>query len=336
MMNGKQTSFSSASLTKRGNQGQSLWRELLVTCRDPSLPVSYGEEADGQPEFQLTLSKSHTYYSRILPNTSSRYKAIENNPGSVIEISPQAFKTAGLIAQHIGGISAPTSAPTSASIPLSPLSTKSRQSQPTSPQPSPTPDSSQSIREPSGAALVLDYGPSSTIPANSLRGIRAHKRVSPFTAPGTVDISADVDFTGLADAALDASPNVEVHGPVSQAAWLKNMGGWERTEALVNNMVQASSTGAGLGRDRSGAAPAMGTLMSEATATDAEVELDARGKRMIDAWKRLVDEGPTGMGRLYKVMAIVPCLGAGGHGGEAGKEGGDTQGMRVLAGFRDG
>ena len=86
--------------------------------------------------------------------------------------------------------------------------------------------------KPSGAALIIDYGPSNTIPINSLRGIREHRRCSPFERPGEVDLSADVDFEGVADAALESSEGVEVHGPVAQAYWLKAMGGETRLEAL--------------------------------------------------------------------------------------------------------
>ena len=82
-----------------------------------------------------------------------------------------------------------------------------------------------------------------------------------------MDISADVDFTALADAAVRASPGVEVHGPVEQGNWLEAMGIWERAGALMKKG-------------------------------------DAEGVRK--AVERLVDRGEGGMGRLYKVLAIVP------------------------------
>ena len=122
-----------------------------------------------------------------------------------------------------------------------------------------------------GAALIIDYGPLDTIPINSLRGISSHKIISPFSMPGEADVSADVDFTALAEAALGASENVEVHGPVEQGAWLMQLGGNERVEQL------------------------MGGLKDEAARTIFE-----RG------WKRLVEGGPRGMGKAYKVMSLVP------------------------------
>lgn len=128
---------------------------------------------------------------------------------------------------------------------------------------------------PSGAALILDYGTMDTIPTNSLRGIRGHQRVSPLSLPGLVDISADVDFVALADSALAASPGVEVHGPVEQGFFLLTMGIKERAEALIRTS----------------------SLDSDKT------------KRVESAWQRLIDRGGSGMGKVYKVMAILPEAG---------------------------
>ena len=121
----------------------------------------------------------------------------------------------------------------------------------------------------------MDYGPADTIPTNSLRGIRDHKIVSPLSAPGLVDLSADVDFVALADAALGASEGVEVHGPVEQGAFLLGMGIRERAEMLTK----------ALGGD------------------------EEKKKSIEGAWKRLVDRGGSGMGKVYKAMAIIPEAG---------------------------
>ena len=132
--------------------------------------------------------------------------------------------------------------------------------------------STQARRAPSGAALIIDYGPEVTVPRSTLRGIREHKLVSPFAAPGRVDLSADVDFVGLAEAAIDASEGVEVHGPLEQSEWLTRMGAKERAEMLI-----------------------------KAAGSDS-TKVEAIGK----AVRRLVERHGGGMGRLYKVMAIVP------------------------------
>jgi NADH dehydrogenase [ubiquinone] 1 alpha subcomplex assembly factor 7 len=90
-------------------------------------------------------------------------------------------------------------------------------------------------------------------------------------APGLVDLSADVDFLALAESALDASDGVEVHGPVDQSFFLGTMGIKERADRLLRN------------------------------AKDEETR-----KRLEVGWKRLVDRGPNGMGKLYKALAILP------------------------------
>jgi NADH dehydrogenase [ubiquinone] 1 alpha subcomplex assembly factor 7 len=124
-----------------------------------------------------------------------------------------------------------------------------------------------------GAALIIDYGPLDTIPLNSLRGIRGHEIVSPFSNPGEADVSADVDFTALAHAAVEASADVEVYGPVEQGAWLRVLGIEERARQLRGKMEEGK-----------------------------KAEFEA-------GWRRLVEAGPRGMGKAYKVMGIVPASG---------------------------
>jgi len=223
------------------------WRELLVA--PTKRPVFQTEttsksQQEAQPEFHLTLAKASTPASLVLPESSVRYKRLKSHPGSTIEVSPEGYRYVQELAKLIGGDNIPLKTAT---------------------LPSP------SKPRPSGAALIIDYGPSSNVPGNSLRGIKSHRRVSPFTSPGEIDISADVDFTALAKAAIDASKGIEVYGPIEQGVFLKQMGIQQRAEAL---MAHAK---------------------------------DDEGKRLVDsAWRRLVDGGPGGMGKLYKVMAIVP------------------------------
>lgn len=216
------------------------WRELVVSPTPPdathsSLSTPKSQQAvNPPPEFQLTLSKTSTPHSLYLPEVSPRYQALKITPDSVIEISPESHTYVADFARRIGG---------SKDVPKS---------------------------SPSGAALILDYGPADTIPVNSLRGIKHHARVSPLSEPGLVDLSADVDFTALAEAALNASPGIEVHGPVEQASFLGAMGIKERAEMLVKGM----------------------------SAED--------GATVEGAWKRLIDRGGSGMGKVYKVLAILP------------------------------
>ena len=66
---------------------------------------------------------------------------------------------------------------------------------------------------------------------------------------------------------MKASPGVEVHGPVEQGGWLERMGVRERGKMLGKNV---------------------------------------EGEGVRKGVERLVERGGGGMGRLYKVMAIVP------------------------------
>ena len=82
-----------------------------------------------------------------------------------------------------------------------------------------------------GRALFIDYGPDEAEPGDTLQAIRAHKKVDPLTAPGTADLTARVDFASLASAAREAG--LEVHGPVTQARFLTQMGIELRAAALL-------------------------------------------------------------------------------------------------------
>ncbi|KAF2654498.1 DUF185-domain-containing protein [Lophiostoma macrostomum CBS 122681] len=249
------------------------WHEFVVSPIQPPDPedvTSSKTEDKEREEFHLTVSKSPTPHSLYLPQTSPRYKALESTPNAIIEISPESLTYASDFATRIGG-SNPTSTSTPSTSPSAFPSTSSK----STPKSSTTPYKKPT---PSGCALILDYGPLHTIPTNTLRGIRSHRPCSPFTSPGLVDLSADVDFVALAESALNASPGVEVHGPVEQDYFLSSLGIKERAERLVSR------------------------------AGDEETR-----KRLEGGWKRLVDRGPTGMGRIYKAMAIVPYVGRSGE-----------------------
>ncbi|KAF2747307.1 DUF185-domain-containing protein [Sporormia fimetaria CBS 119925] len=243
---------------------QHQWHELVVSPL-PLPPSTSSTDAENPPaEFHLTVSKHPTPHSLYLPNLSQRYKALSKTDDAIIEISPESLAYITDFATRIGGPNPPSSPPTS-----SPSTPSTPQAGPIFTKPTP-----------SGCALILDYGPSSTIPANTLRGIRSHKLVSPFSAPGTVDLSADVDFMALAETAIISSPGVEVHGPVEQAFFLESLGIGERVRRLVEQ----------------------GKMKGEGKEVLEKVE------RMESSWKRLVDRGPTGMGRIYKALAIVPFV----------------------------
>jgi len=228
-----------ASPSSKTSKATLEWRELLVSptpenaTHDP-LHTPMAERHGPPPDFQLHLAKASTRHSLYLPETSPRYRKLKPLQDATIEISPDAALYASDIATRIGGSAA-------------------------NPKP-----------KPSGAALLLDYGPGDgSVPINSLRGIKQHRRVSPFAEPGLVDVSADVDFGALAEAAMRASEGIEIHGPIEQGTFLEMMGGKERADML------------------------------------ARVDKERTGEIM-KAWNRLVDRGPNGMGKTYKAVAIVP------------------------------
>ncbi|EMC92799.1 hypothetical protein BAUCODRAFT_27137 [Baudoinia panamericana UAMH 10762] len=254
----------SASGKSQGNQ----WRELVVSPKPPH------RLKEDEPEFELTKSRAGTPHSMYLPETSARYRALKDIDGATIEISPESQAYARDFAIRLGGLNPQEATKGSA---VTPVTARTVSSAPS--------EEAFLKREPSGAALIIDYGPASTIPANSLRGIKQHRRVSPFLSPGTTDVSADVDFLALAESAINASPGVEVHGPVEQGRFLTAMGIEERAAQLVKQAVD---------RERGGS-----------TGQD-KAELTELVKRIESGWKRLVDRGPQGMGRLYQVMAITP------------------------------
>ncbi|GAB7350620.1 hypothetical protein MBLNU459_g1186t1 [Dothideomycetes sp. NU459] len=280
----------------RGSKSRQLgpqWRELVVSPTSPyathsSLGTPKSQQNQPVPEFQLTRAKAATPHSLYLPETSTRYKALKSMAGAVIEISPESQTYAADFAVRIGGGQSPSTfyAPEQDAA-VDPLSSAS---QPVSPRRI----TEKIVKDAaSGAALILDYGPAATIPTNSLRGIKQHRIVSPFSEPGTVDISADVDFLALAESALETSLDVEVHGPVDQARFLTSMGIEQRAAQLVKLAVD---------RERGGLAEQTG----DKEKARRKEELTEAVKRIEGGWKRLVDRGPQGMGKLYQVMAIVP------------------------------
>lgn len=203
----------------------------MVVTPTPTQPTL--DPSNPAPEFQLSLSEAPTSHTQYLAHSSPRMHEFENTPNAIVEVCPDAALYADEFATRIGG------------------------------------SEKHPKLKPSGAALILDYG-SDEAPVNSLRGIRRHRRVSPFAEPGLVDLSADVDFTAIARAATRASEGVEIHGIVPQAQFLQQMGGKERAEMLMK-------------------------------AGGAE-----RAKAIHAAFERLVDQGEGGMGRLYKALAILP------------------------------
>jgi SAM-dependent MidA family methyltransferase len=123
-----------------------------------------------------------------------------------------------------------------------------------------------------GAALVIDYGHVESGVGDTLQAVGGHSFVDPLAAPGTVDLTAHVDFQALALAA--ESMDARTHGPIEQAAFLKNLGIDTRA-----------------------------AMLRQALPPDKAAEISA-------AHARLTGMNRTGMGRLFKVVGFAhPQLG---------------------------
>jgi NADH dehydrogenase [ubiquinone] 1 alpha subcomplex assembly factor 7 len=117
-----------------------------------------------------------------------------------------------------------------------------------------------------GAALVIDYGHTESAPGETLQAVGRHGFADPLGMPGTVDLTAHVDFQALKLAA--ETMGVRTHGPLDQAEFLRRMGVERRANALKSQ-----------------------------TTKDKALDIDV-------AVARLTGEGRTGMGKLFKAIAF--------------------------------
>jgi len=118
-----------------------------------------------------------------------------------------------------------------------------------------------------GAALILDYGYWGPAFGDTLQALKGHKPVDPLDEPGEADLTTHVDFHRLAQAAVAGS--TRAHGIVTQGDFLQTLGIEARASAL-----------------KARATPAQAADIDRALA-------------------RLTERGPTGMGDLFKVLAVT-------------------------------
>jgi NADH dehydrogenase [ubiquinone] 1 alpha subcomplex assembly factor 7 len=115
-------------------------------------------------------------------------------------------------------------------------------------------------------ALIIDYGHVRQGLGETLQAVAGHSYIDPLRRPGEVDLTAHVDFAGLAQHAEIMGGRI--HGPITQRDFLMRLG------------IERRAT------------------MLKAQAVDKSAEID-RG------FKRLTATGPKGMGELFKVLAIA-------------------------------
>jgi SAM-dependent MidA family methyltransferase len=121
--------------------------------------------------------------------------------------------------------------------------------------------------------MVIDYGHTASAIGETLQAVGRHNFADALAAPGTVDLTAHVDFQALAEEA--ESMGARIHGPVEQRELLRRLG------------IEARAKG-----------------LKALTPPNKAAEIDA-------ALARLTAEGATGMGTLFKAMVIAdPKLGA--------------------------
>jgi SAM-dependent MidA family methyltransferase len=121
-------------------------------------------------------------------------------------------------------------------------------------------------REP-GAALVIDYGHAESATGETLQAVREHLFADPLSTPGEADMTAHVDFQALGRAFEAMGANA--FGPIEQALFLDRLGIGTRAQTLKANASRAKAH-----------------------------EIDS-------AMARLTGSGRTGMGTLFKAMAIA-------------------------------
>jgi NADH dehydrogenase [ubiquinone] 1 alpha subcomplex assembly factor 7 len=123
------------------------------------------------------------------------------------------------------------------------------------------------IKMQGGAALVIDYGYDKPGTGETLQALRGHSFTDALSNLGEADLTAHVDFAALADAARFGG--AAAYGPVTQRNFLLGLGILERTAVLMRQatLEQALSIESGTAR--------------------------------------LTDESPTGMGNLFKVLALA-------------------------------
>ncbi|KAB1267096.1 Protein arginine methyltransferase NDUFAF7; mitochondrial [Camelus dromedarius] len=95
---------------------------------------------------------------------------------------------------------------------------------------------SERIAVTGGAALIADYGHDGT-KTDTFRGFCGHKLHDVLIAPGTADLTADVDFSYLRRM---AQGKVASLGPVKQQTFLKNMGIDVRLKVLLDKSDEPS------------------------------------------------------------------------------------------------
>ncbi|GAA6062439.1 hypothetical protein JCM10212_003313 [Sporobolomyces blumeae] len=248
------------------------WREVLVDIADTKSSVIVS--SDKKEPLRLVLSPTPTPASALYSSLGEAAASSHPSTPSIHSAAPLLnFDTTQPVPPRQAPPTAPSASPSSSSGEVFNLTAQRFARLPQGSRLEISPSSYEVARgfaklvqgEKGGAGLVVDYGDAKAF-GRSWRGFRKHQVVDPLTNPGHTDLTANVDFSYLAEAMSEfAAPQ----GPLSQSRFLTSLG----------------------------LAPRLASLMRSASSEE-------RGKDIESAAKRLIDE--TGMGGQYKVMGVVP------------------------------
>jgi len=87
------------------------------------------------------------------------------------------------------------------------------------------------LHEAPARVLLIDYGYVRPECADTLQALKNHKKVDPIETPGEADLTAHVDFARVAQLAEQAG--LAVHGPITQAQFLRGLGIEVRHDTLA-------------------------------------------------------------------------------------------------------
>ncbi len=107
-----------------------------------------------------------------------------------------------------------------------------------------------------GAMLVIDFTAPGMPVRDTLQAVRHHRHADRLAAPGEADLAAAVDFAVLGNIAK--AEGLEVFGPVSQGAFLEEMGIAVRAERLKRCAAAETANGIDQGVHRLTSPDAMG------------------------------------------------------------------------------
>jgi NADH dehydrogenase [ubiquinone] 1 alpha subcomplex assembly factor 7 len=117
-----------------------------------------------------------------------------------------------------------------------------------------------------GAALFIDYGHVRSACGDTLQAVRDHRRHELLVDPGTADLTAHVNFDRLA--ATLVAHGAAVHGPVTQGAFLGDLGIEPRAATLLERATPAQAIDISAALRRLIDGDQMGTLFKVLAATE--------------------------------------------------------------------